>query len=110
ATLVAIGANLLNYYGAQKYPYHFNMACVHWTTLSIVTDFIIVERLVNKQRISLALVLWRALLVILTFGLELGHVVGYGLTSLLATIVFLAATLVVRHLKQEERDLRRFIG
>jgi len=110
ATLVAIGANLLNYYGAQKYPYHFNMACVHWTTLSIVTDFIIVERLVNKQRISLALVLWRALLVILSFGLELGHVAGYGLTSLLATVVFLAATLLVRQRKREESDLRRFVA
>lgn len=108
AALVAIGANLLNFYGAQKYPYHFNMACVHWATLSIVTDFVIVSRLVTKQRISLALILLRALFVVLAFGLELGHVVGYGLTSLLATCVFTAVMLIGRRRDPEGSDLRRF--
>lgn len=108
ATLVAIGANLFNFYGAQKYPYHFNMACVHWVTLGIVVDFVIATRLVNKQRVSLALVLLRALLVILSFGLELGHIVGYGLTSLLATCVFTGGLLVVRRRRGEESELRRF--
>jgi hypothetical protein len=108
ASLVAIGANLFNFYGAQKYPYHFNMACVHWVTLGIVVDFVIVERLVTKKRVSLALILLRALLVILSFGLELGHIVGYGLTSLLATCVFTAGCLVWRRRRGEESDLTRF--
>lgn len=108
ATLVAIGANLFNFYGAQKYPYHFNMACVHWVTLGIVVDFVIVERLVTKKRVSLALILLRALLVILSFGLELGHIVGYGLTSLLATCVFTVGLLLYRRRRGDESELTRF--
>lgn len=108
AALVAIGANLLNFYGAQKYPYHFNMACVHWATLSIVTDFVIATRIVTKKRVSLSLILLRALLVVLAFGLELGHVVGYGLTSLLATCVFTAVMLIRRRRDPEGTDLARF--
>ena len=108
AALVAIGANLLNFYGAQKYPYHFNMACVHWATLSIVTDFVITSRIATKKRVSLSLIGLRALLVILAFGLELGHVVGYGLTSLLATCVFTAVMLIRRRRDPEGTDLARF--
>lgn len=88
ATIAAIVANLWNFYGAQKYPYHFNMACVHWTTLAIVVDFLLAERLALRRRLSLRLLLLRALLLVLGFGLELGHIVGYGLTSLLAVCVF----------------------
>ncbi len=88
ATATALVANLFNFYGAQKYPYHFNMACVHWTTLAIVVDFLLAERIAERRRLSLRLLLLRALLLVLGFGLELGHVVGYGLTTLLATTVF----------------------
>ncbi|MBX3192507.1 MAG: hypothetical protein KF819_36290 [Labilithrix sp.] len=109
AALSAIIAICFNFYGAQKYPYHFNMACVHWTTLAIVCDFVIVERLVMRRRISLALVLVRVLLLVLGFGLELGHVVGYGLTSLLAVCVFTAALLAVRARKKEPSALSRFV-
>lgn len=114
ATCAAILATCFNFYGAQKYPYHFNMACVHWTTLAIVCDFVIVERLVMRRRISLALVLLRALLVVLAFGLELGHVLGYSLTSLLATCIFTAVLLAVRSIRRarghddQPSDLARF--
>jgi hypothetical protein len=114
ATVAAILITCFNFYGAQKYPYHFNMACVHWTTLAIVCDFVIVERLVTRRQISLQLVLLRVLLVVLSFGLELGHVLGYTLTSALATCVFAGALLVVRRVRRargqdaEPSDLARF--
>jgi hypothetical protein len=114
ATFAAILATCFNFYGAQKYPYHFNMACVHWTTLSIVCDFVIVERLVTRRRISVSLVLLRMLLVVLAFGLELGHVLGYALTSLLATCIFTTVLLVVRRMRRargqddQPSDLARF--
>ena len=96
ATAAAILATCLNFYGAQKYPYHYNIACVHWMTLSLVCDFVIVERLVMRRRISLTLVLLRLLLLVLSFGLELGHILGYGLTSVLSTCVFTGVLLFVR--------------
>lgn len=114
AACAAILANCFNFYGAQKYPYHFNMACVHWTTLAIVCDFVIVERLVARRRISVSLVLVRTLLLVLCFGLELGHVLGYSLTSLLATCVFTAGLLAFRAVQRKrglddhESDLARF--
>ncbi len=101
ATVVAILASCFNFYGAQKYPYHFNMACVHWTTLAIVVDYMLAERVAERRRISLRLVLLRVLLLVLGFGLELGHVVGYGLTSLLATTVF-AGVVWLRRLRAGE--------
>lgn len=96
ATVTAIAASLFNFYGAQKYPYHFNMACVHWTTLALVVDFLIAEHIVAKERLSLRLLLLRTLLTVLGFGLELGHVLGYGLTSLLALTIFAAVIWGIR--------------
>jgi hypothetical protein len=108
ATVAAILANCLNFYAAQKYPYHFNIACVHWATLGIVCDFVIVSRLVERRRITVSLLLLRTLLVVLAFGLELGHVLGYSLTSSLAACVFAAGLLIVRARRGEESALARF--
>jgi hypothetical protein len=111
ATAAAILANCFNFYAAQKYPYHFNIACVHWSTLGIVCDFVLVSRLVERKAISLSLVLVRTLLIVLAFGLELGHVLGYSLTSCSLACVFAAGLLVVRARRAkggDESDLARF--
>lgn len=114
ATVAAILANLFNFYGAQKYPYHFNIACVHWTTLAIVCDFVIATRLVMRRRITVTFLLLRVLLMALAFGLELGHVLGYALTSALATVVFAVALLAYRayagrRSPEDTSDLARFV-
>lgn len=115
AACVAVFANVFNFYGAQKYPYHFNMACVHWATLAIVADFVIVERLVLRRPIGPTLLLVRVLVLVLGFGLELGHVLGYGLTSLLATTLFGTAIIATRAMRRRagkertESDLTRFV-
>ena len=84
-----------NFYGMQKYPYHFNMAVCHWAIAGIVCDFVIVERVVRGRHVSLRLLGLRMLLLALSFGLELGHVVGYSLTSALLSAAFLAGRAIV---------------
>jgi hypothetical protein len=100
AGAAAIAANLLNYYGAQKYPYHFNIAVVHWTTLSIICDFVIFQSFLETSKISVKLVSLRGLLTALSFGLELGHILGYSLTSLLFTFICMLAVALQRTRRQ----------
>jgi hypothetical protein len=83
AALTTVIAHAFNFYSMQKYAYHYNIACHHWTTLGIVCDFVIVSRVVAERSVSLRLLLLRVLLLVLAFGLELGHVLGYSLTSVL---------------------------
>jgi hypothetical protein len=96
ATFATVLVHLFNFYEMQKYPYHFNMSVLHWTTLGIVTDFVIVRRYVLRERISLRLIALRVLLLALGFGLELGHVVGYGLTSLFLSSLFIVGLAIAR--------------
>lgn len=86
ATACAIVANVLNVYAAFKYPMHHNMSVVHWAVLGIVVDYLLFRRVCRATIPSLPLVLLRALLVFLSFGLELGHVLGFALTSAFLTI------------------------
>ena len=83
AALTSMIAHAFNFYSMQKYAYHYNIACYHWTTLGIVCDFVLVERMMAEKSVPLRLLLLRVLLLTLAFGLELGHVLGYSLTSAL---------------------------
>ncbi len=103
ATVVAILANVLNYYAAQKYPYHFNMAVIHWATLGIVCDFVLVGRAISGRVLTPAWLLLRVLLLVLTFGLELGHVLGFALTSLFSSSLFIVALYLARRLHADDR-------
>lgn len=89
AALTTVTAHALNFYSMQKYAYHYNIACYHWTTLGIVCDFVIAWDVVKTRAVSLRLVLVRLLLLVLAFGLELGHVLGFSLTSFAATSIYL---------------------
>lgn len=89
AALTTVIAHALNFYSMQKYAYHYNIACYHWTTLGIVCDFAIVWDVVQRRNVSLRLVLLRILLLVLAFGLELGHVLGFSLTSFACTSLYL---------------------
>jgi antitoxin (DNA-binding transcriptional repressor) of toxin-antitoxin stability system len=88
AALTAVLIHAFNFYAMQKYAYHYNIACCHWATLGIVCDFAIAEELVAERHVRLRLLLLRVLLVALAFGLELGHVLGFALTSALLTGLF----------------------
>ena len=89
AALTTVIAHAFNFYSMQKYAYHFNIACYHWTTLGIVCDFVLVETMVKEHKLSVRLLSLRLLLLVLAFGLELGHVLGFSLTSVLFASVYL---------------------
>lgn len=89
AALTTVTAHALNFYSMQKYAYHYNIACYHWTTLGIVCDFVIAWDVVKSRSLSLRLLLLRVLLLVLAFGLELGHVLGFSLTSFAGTCGYL---------------------
>ncbi len=70
-----------SFYAISKYPDHFSIAVFHWTALSLISDFIITKRITLKQNISLRLILWRACLLVLSLGQELGYIAGCSLAS-----------------------------
>ena len=93
AAAAALVVSFGNCYAIAKYAGHLAVACVHWTTLSLLADFVILQRLVARRPWSARLLLLRTFLLWAGLGLELGYVAGIGLTSALVTA--LVATGVV---------------
>lgn len=85
ALLVAAAGTFMNFYAVYMFPHHMNPLTFHWAILSIVVDFVMFRRLVLGQRWSARLVLARVALLLLVFGLDLGYVAGFALTSLAVT-------------------------
>lgn len=84
-------ATIFNAYLVHKYPHHFNICTMHWVWLAFTVDFLLVYGVVQGRGVSLRLVVLRAALLLLSLGLELGYVFGYGLTS----AVFCAAVVLL---------------
>lgn len=101
------GAGLIvsffNFYTIRKYPFHLNISVAHWTSLSFITDFLIVKRVVLQQNISLRLVLVRICLLFLSLGQDLGYIAGLALTSFTVSIIFIFVISGYRYLKGKLR-------
>ena len=95
--------SFFNFYAIHKYPHHLLVSFIHWTTLSLIADFLIVKRVVLKQHVSLRLILVRACLLILSLGQDLGYVAGFGLMSLTVSAIFIAVLLTYRHFRKKLR-------
>lgn len=98
ASMAALLVTFFNFYAVTQYPNHVNISTIHWTTLGLLADFVLVRRVVLRHRIPLRLLLLRAALVSLSMGQDLGYVAGFGMTSLvLATgcVVVLGASRAV---------------
>jgi hypothetical protein len=54
---------------------------LHWTTLSLIADFLITSRVVDTEWPGIRLIVFRAALVPLALGQDLGYIAGYALTS-----------------------------
>lgn len=93
AALVAWIGAFMCFYASFKYPYHLNMAALHWASMSMVVDWLFVRRVLAGERISGRLVLARVALLGAVVGLDIGYVAGYALTSFTVTSVYLAAWL-----------------
>jgi len=91
--------SFFNFYAIHKYPHHLGIAVVHWTTLSLIADFLIVKRIVLRQNVSLRLILLRACLLILSLAQDLGYIAGFALMSFTISILFIAILHVYRHLR-----------
>ena len=96
AALAGVAATVGAYYTIHKYPTHYPLAVVHWTTLSVAVDFVLVHRAARAARISLGLVLARAALLFLALGQELGYVAGFALTSFSVSVPFVVGAALQR--------------
>ena len=104
-TVFAFALTFCNYASICKFPGHFSHCIVHWITLSILTDAILVEKFWSRERISAAFWQWRILLWFLCLGLEMGYLAGLALAvSFFAGVYMLIALVVV------ERSWRGVIG
>jgi hypothetical protein len=88
ATLVAFGGTFMAFYAAYKFPYHLNMAALHWGTLCMVADYLITRRVMKDQPIPAQLLLLRLALMVLLIGLDVGYVAGYALTFFTVCVTF----------------------
>ena len=81
ATIVALAVSFGNYYIIRKFPVHMSLAVVHWTTLGILADYLLVKQHWLRRPWSGSLVLGRGVLLALSLGQDLGYIAGYGFTS-----------------------------
>lgn len=108
ACVLGLLVTLFNFYAIYKYPGHLSYAILHWTTLSLIADFLIVKRVVLRQKLTLQLILIRACLLILSLGQELGYIVGFALMSFTVSIFFIIGILIYRFYKSPSK-LSKFI-
>ena len=107
ATGVGLLVSFFNFYAIYKYPGHFAHSVLHWTTLSIITDFIIVRKYVLKEKLSSTIILLRANLLILSLGQELGYVAGYSLTSFIISLVYVILIALRRYLTSPSKSITK---
>jgi len=88
AALAGFCAVFLNFYALAKFPAHYEMSVLHWTTLGIAVDFLLVRQTTARGKISLRLLLLRSLFTVLALGLGLGYVAGASLFSVTICCVY----------------------
>jgi hypothetical protein len=108
AATIALLVGTMNFYALQQYPNHLNISVIHWAVLSFLTDFVIVRRVVLRYPVSLRLLLGRAALASLSFGLDLGYVAGLPLMSLFVSGVFLFVLVTWRWTRAPARRVNGF--
>ncbi|WP_460472803.1 hypothetical protein [Emticicia fontis] len=103
AFFVGFVVTFFNFYALNKYPHHFNHSTIHWTILSIFSDFILTKRIIQRESISLKWVFLKAFLLIATLGMNLGYICGFALTSFVLSLFVVAVILIKRYLKKENQ-------
>ncbi|WP_020598795.1 hypothetical protein [Spirosoma panaciterrae] len=93
ATLAGLFICFFNFYALNKYPGHFTHAVIHWTVLSILTDFLLTRRVVLQERVSLRFLLLKILLLTLCLGHDMTYMAGYALSSFTITSLFVTGLL-----------------
>ena len=93
ATLAGLFVTFLNFYALNKYPGHYAYAMIHWTVLSMLTDFLLTRRVVLRESVNLRFLLLKGLLLTLCLGHDVGYILGYALSSFTLNALFVAAVL-----------------
>jgi hypothetical protein len=96
AGTAALAVSCCNYYAIGRYAGALANACVHWTVLGVLADFVLVSRAVARRPWSARLLATRAFLLVACLGLDLGYVAGIGLTSAAITACVLATLTLAR--------------
>ncbi len=103
ALLAGFVVSFLNFYALNKYPGHFAYSTIHWTVLSILSDFLLVRRVVLNQAVSLRFILLKVLLLALCLGLDVGYIMGYALSSWTLSLLFIIGVFLYRAIKQPDQ-------
>ncbi|MBA4850144.1 hypothetical protein [Emticicia sp. BO119] len=90
-----------NFYALNKYPHHFNHSTIHWTILSIFSDFILTKRFILREVVSIKWVFLKAFLLIATLGMNLGYICGFALTSFVLSLAVVTTVIINRYFKKE---------
>ncbi len=88
SSFVGFAASFMSFYAWYKYPYHLNISVLHWVTMSIAADAVTMRRVVQGERLSVPFMVFRAALIVMSIGLDLGYVAGHALTSFFVTVVY----------------------
>lgn len=91
--IAGLMVTFFNVYALAKYPVHFPHSTIHWTILSIFTDFIIFRRFYFYENISLKWILLKIFLLVAVLGLNVGYIAGYALSSF--TITFIVFSVLI---------------
>ena len=96
AALVALSASFANFAVVREFPIHFPYACVHWSAIGMVADFVLAKRYWLSGAWSVRLVLARVTLLLLTLGLDPGYIAGCSFTSFTLMLAWITVDQLVR--------------
>jgi len=96
AALVALSASFANFAVVREFPLHLPSACVHWSAIGMVADFVLAKRYWLGNTWSVRLVLARVTLLLLALGLDPGYVAGCSFTSFTLLLGWIAVDQLVR--------------
>jgi len=97
AFFVGFVVTFFNFYALNKYPHHFNHSTIHWTILSVFSDFVLSKRIILRERISVKWVFLKAFILIATLGMNLGYICGFALTSFVLSLAVVGVVLLRRY-------------
>jgi hypothetical protein len=101
AFFIGFVVTFFNFYALNKYPHHYNHSTIHWTILSLFSDFILVKRIILREQISLKWVFLKMFLLLGTLGMNLGYICGFALNSFVLSLIAVLVVLLCRYFKQD---------
>lgn len=109
AFISGLMVTFFNVYALAKYPVHFPHSTIHWTILSIFSDFIIFRRFYFKHNISLKWILLKIFVLVAVLGLNVGYIAGYALSSFTITFFILLIFVVINFRDRKTQIINYFL-